>query len=128
VSPDPIRALVATVVAVVLAVVTRTVAGLVGVEVLVPEGPGSEDLVDLTVVRSVVVVVVVAGAASVVRVVLDRLTPDRAVPIATGPALVVLALSAVPVLDADLEPESAGVLLLLHLAVAVPLVRDVVRG
>jgi hypothetical protein len=107
VSPDPIRALVATVVAVVLAVVTRTVAGLVGVEVLV---------------------VVVAVAASVVRVVLDRLTPDRAVPIATGPALVVLALSAVPVLDADLEPESAGVLLLLHLAVAVPLVRDVVRG
>jgi hypothetical protein len=114
--------------AIVLAAVTRVLAGAADVAVAVPAGPGSDELVDLTVVRIVVVVVVVALAAYALRLVLDRLVPARSVAVATGVALVVLALSAVPVLAADLATENRVVLGVLHVVVAVPLLRDVVRG
>jgi hypothetical protein len=128
VSPDPARVVLATLAATVFAVVTRVLAGVTAVEVQVPAGPGSEELVDLTVVRIVVVVVVVALAAYVLRLVLDRLAPARSVGVATGVALVALALSAVPVVAADLTTENRVVLGVLHLVVAAPLLRDVVRG
>jgi hypothetical protein len=127
-SPDPARALLATVAAVVLAVVTRVLAGVADVTVQVPAGPGSDELVDLTVPRLVVVVVVVALAGYVLRLVLDRIVPARSITVATGIALVVLALSAVPVVATDLTTENRVVLGVLHVVVAVPLLRDVIRG
>jgi hypothetical protein len=128
VTPEPGRVVLATVAAIVLAVVTRLLAGVAGVTVQVPAGPGSDELVDLTVGRIVVVVVVVAIAAYVLRLVLDRLVPTRSVAVATGIAVVVLLLSAVPVVAADLTTENRVVLGVLHLVVAAPLLRDAVRG
>jgi hypothetical protein len=128
VSPDPARALLATVAAIVLAVVTRVLAGVADVTVQVPAGPGSDELVDLTVPRIVAVVVIVALAGYALRLVLDRVVPARSVTVATGVAIVVLVLSAVPVVATELTTENRVVLGVLHVVVAIPLVRDVIRG
>jgi hypothetical protein len=128
VSPEPGRVILATVAATVLAVVTLVLAGVAGLTVQVPVGPGSDQLTDLTVGRIVVVVVVVAFGAYALRLVLDRLVPTRSVAVATGIAVVVLLLSAVPIVAADLTTEDRVVLAVLHLVVAAPLLRDTVRG
>jgi hypothetical protein len=128
VSPEPGRVILATVAATVLAVVTLVLAGVAGLTVQVPVGPGSDQLTDLTVGRIVVVVVVVAFGAYALRLVLDRLVPTRSVAVATGIAVVVLLLSAVPIVAADLTTENRVVLAVLHLIVAAPLLRDTVRG
>jgi hypothetical protein len=128
VSPEPGRVILATVAATVLAVVTLVLAGVAGLTVQVPVGPGSDQLTDLTVGRIVVVVVVVAFGAYALRLVLDRLVPTRSVAVATGIAVVVLLLSAVPIVAADLTTENRVVLTVLHLVVAAPLLRDTVRG
>jgi hypothetical protein len=115
------------VVTIALAVAVRLLAALLDIEVLVPDRSGG-DPVPLE-LGPVVVVTLGAFVLAVVTVlVLDRVLGARSRRVARRLGLLVLALSFVPVLLADLRGGSMVVLTALHVLVAAGVMRTVVRG
>jgi hypothetical protein len=115
------------VVTIALAVAVRLLAALLDIEVLVPDRSGG-DPVPLE-LGPVVVVTLGAFVLAVVTVlVLDRVLGARSRRVARWLGLLVLALSFVPVLLADLRGGSMVVLTALHVLVAAGVMRTVVRG
>jgi hypothetical protein len=116
-----------TVVTIALAVAVRLLAAILDVEVLVPDRSGGEP-VPLALGPVVVVTLGAFVLAAVTVLVLDRVLGDRSRRVARWLGLLVLALSFAPVLLADLPNGSVVVLAVLHVLVALGVLRTVVRG
>jgi hypothetical protein len=116
----------AAVVTVALAVAIRLGAAVFGVEVVIPDRDGG-DPVPLDLAPIVLVTVGAFVAAVVLVLVLDRVVRGRSRGVARIVALVVLALSLVPVYLGDLPTDATVVLTAIHLLVGIAVIRTVIR-
>ncbi|MTV27673.1 hypothetical protein FTX61_19975 [Nitriliruptoraceae bacterium ZYF776] len=112
-------------VATALAVVVRTVAALLDVEVVVPDS--TDELVPLEFGPIVVVTLGVSLVAVVAVVLAERLLPGRARGVTQLLAVLVLLGSMVPLVLAEVPRGSLVVLVVLHLVVGVTILRGIVR-
>jgi hypothetical protein len=110
--------------AVIAASAVWSIARWVGIDMVVPEGDGTETIALWHVVRAVLPVSLIGW---VVLAALERWVPRRARVIWTSGAIAVTLLSLVPVLSLDADADVRAVLTALHLTVAVVLVPLLLR-
>jgi Family of unknown function (DUF6069) len=108
---------VAFVIGVVDSLVIWAIAALFGVDILLPEAPGSDSLAPITLLPVVVVVAIAATAAGSSLWVLERFAPARALGTFVSVALIALAASLVLPLALDQSAEGRLALVAMHLLV-----------
>jgi Family of unknown function (DUF6069) len=109
--------LVASVLGVVDGAIVWGIAALFGVDILVPEGPGSQELTGITIAPIALVVVISAVGAGALLWVLQRLFRERALRIFQVVALVVLVLSLALPLTLNEPAEGQLALIVMHILV-----------
>ncbi|MEE8603250.1 DUF6069 family protein [Euzebya tangerina] len=103
--------------------------GPFGIDVQVPESPGSTTLVSLPLLQTTVVTLVVALAGWLSVMALERfLGPEQGRRIWTFAAFAVFVLSLAPILPLDVPVEGKWALFVLHLGVAVVLIPTLFNG
>ena len=109
--------LIAFVIGVTDAVIVWAIASLLGVEIQLPERPGSETLTDITIVPILIIVGVASVAAGLLLWILRRLVPQRSLQIFQIVAVIVLIVSLANPLLLDQPVDATLALITMHLLV-----------
>ena len=114
--------LIAFVIGVADAVIVWAVAVVLGVEIMLPDRPGSEVLTDITIVPILITVGVACVAAGVLLWILQRLFPERALQIFQITTLIVLIVSLANPLLLDQPVGATLALVAMHLLVGTAII------